>query len=236
MEGSDTDSTLGDLQSMVVGSPRFIAEFARYHELSQTRSFAPNFTIITADKDDPRFDEFYLKGNELRLFMALFLTDMPSYMSLGYEQRDSHPTPAPNEHYTKLYVFQLDEGPKATHSPYIWGKNGELFHNLEQIKIIADQLMPSIIHQKIEWLIPPSIQNQHKVISWKIKGETNYVFLANLDIEQHITAIELKGISNGTELINIFSTFASPLQNITQSNGGFIVNSMLAGECKIFKL
>jgi hypothetical protein len=63
---------LGDLQSMVVGSARFIAEFARYHELAQTRSFAPNFTIMTADKDDPRFDEFYLKGNELRLFLAFF--------------------------------------------------------------------------------------------------------------------------------------------------------------------
>jgi hypothetical protein len=36
-------------------------------------------------------------------------------MSLGYEQRDPHPVPAPNENYTKLYVFQLDEGPKATH-------------------------------------------------------------------------------------------------------------------------
>ena len=236
LEGSDTDSTLGDLQSMVVGSPRFIAEFARYHELAQTRSFAPNFTIMTADKDDPRFDEFYLKGNELRLFMALFLTDMPSYMSLGYEQRDPHPVPAPNENYTKLYVFQLDEGPKATHGPYIWGKNGTLFHNLEQIKVIADQLMPKIIHQKIHWLISPSAENQHKVIAWKIEGLGNYVFLANLDIEQNITAIELKGALIGTELKNIFSTFASPLQNVTQSNGVFIVNNLLAGECKIFEL
>jgi hypothetical protein len=85
-------------------------------------------------------------------------------------------------------------------------------------------------------LISPSVENQHKVIAWKIEGDTDYVFLANLDIEQDITAIELKGALNGTELKNIFSTFASPLQNIMQSNDVFIVNSLLAGECKIFKL
>ena len=96
--------------------------------------------------------------------------------------------------------------------------------------------MPKIIHQKIHWLISPSAENQHKVIAWKIEGLGNYVFLANLDIEQDITAIELKGALIGTELKNIFSTFASPLQNVTQSNGVFIVNSLLAGECKIFEL
>lgn len=45
LENSDADSTLGDLQSMVVGSERFIAEFSRYHHLLTTRKFAPNFTI-----------------------------------------------------------------------------------------------------------------------------------------------------------------------------------------------
>lgn len=236
LEGSDTDSTLGDLQSMVVGTPRFIHEFARYHHLAQTRSFAPNFTIITADKDDPRFDEFYLKGNELRLFMAFFLTDMPSYMSLGFEQRDAHPVPAPNEHYTKLYVFQLDQGPKSTHGPYIWGKNAALFSNLEKIKTVADQLYPSLLHKKIDWIIAPAVENEHKVIAWQIAGETDYIFLVNLDIEQNSEAIELKAGLEGTELVNIFSTFVNPLQPIRQSNGKFCVNSLLAGECKIFML
>lgn len=50
---------------------------------------------------------FYLNGNELRHFVALFLTDMPSYMGLGFECRDVHPKPVANEFYTKLFVFQM---------------------------------------------------------------------------------------------------------------------------------
>lgn len=78
---SEADTTLGDLQSMIVGSERFVSEFARYHHIATTTSVVPNFTIMTADKDDPRFDEFYLAGNEVRFFCALFLTDLPSYMA-----------------------------------------------------------------------------------------------------------------------------------------------------------
>ena len=54
-----------------------------YRDLLETRRVAPSFTVITGDKDDPRFDAFYREGSVLRLFMALFLTDMPSYMALG---------------------------------------------------------------------------------------------------------------------------------------------------------
>ncbi|MEM6700548.1 MAG: hypothetical protein AAF599_19240, partial [Bacteroidota bacterium] len=159
---SDADSTLGDLQSMVVGSQRFLSEFSRYRQILRTSSLAPNFTIMTADKDDPRFDEFYLRGNEIRLFCGLFLTDMPSYFGLGFELRDPHPEPAPNEYYTKLYVFQEKEGAKATRHPYVWGENGELFHHLSRIRKIAEGILPSIFGQAIKWLVPPDENSKRK--------------------------------------------------------------------------
>ncbi|HMP12896.1 MAG TPA: hypothetical protein PKD70_03380 [Saprospiraceae bacterium] len=66
--------------------------FRPYLDTLQTRTVAPAFTMMTGDKDDPRFDHFYLKGNEARFFIGLFLTDMPSYMALGFECRDPHRT------------------------------------------------------------------------------------------------------------------------------------------------
>ena len=54
----------------------------------------------------PRFDQFYLTGNEIVILSLCFSPDMPSYMALGFECRDPHPVPVANEYYTKLYVFQ----------------------------------------------------------------------------------------------------------------------------------
>ena len=231
LEDSDADTTLGDLQSMVVGTERFISEFARYHHLLTTRKFAPNFTIMTADKDDPRFDEFYLKGNEIRMFMGLFLTDMPSYMALGFEQRDPHPYPAPNEHYTKLYVFQLSKGDKATHGKYIWGQNGKLFSNLSVLKIISDKISRNIDNQAIEWLIKPDVTGKNKIISWTQKEKPQYIFVVNLDIENDIQTNELKNIEN----INLAKHYYSTTQNNNQEVN-FDTISLKKAECRIYEI
>ena len=231
LEGSDTDTTLGDLQSMVVGTERFISEFARYHDLLTTRKFAPNFTIMTADKDDPRFDEFYLKGNEIRMFIGLFLTNMPSYMALGFEQRDSHPNPAPNEHYTKLYVFQISEGDKATHGKYVWGQNGRLFSNLSILKTISDKISHHIDNQEIEWLIKPDIKGKNKIIAWKQQENSQYIFVVNMDIENNIETDDLKNIKN----IN----FAKPYYTTAKRNNeksNFEIIFLEKGECRIYEI
>jgi hypothetical protein len=180
---SDADSTLGDLQSMVVGSERFIENFAWYLQVLQAGKLAPNFTLMTGDKDDPRFDKFYVKGNEIRLFIGLFLSDMPSYMGLGFESRDTHLAPAPNEHYTKLYVFKITEGPKATKGQYIWGQNATLFNQLTQIRLLAEKIMPVIDDAQVEWLISPDNKQNHKLISWTQQERPKYILLANLDID-----------------------------------------------------
>jgi hypothetical protein len=231
LEGSDTDTTLGDLQSMVVGTERFISEFARYHNLLTTRKFAPNFTIMTADKDDPRFDEFYLKGNEIRMFIGLFLTDMPSYMALGFEQRDVHINPAPNENYTKLYVFQLSEGDKATHSNYQWGQNGGLFSNLSTLKNISDEISQTIDNQEIEWLIEPDLKGQNKIIAWTQRENSQYIFVVNLDIDNDVDSNELKNLKK----INQAKPYYTTVQNM-EEDVNFDTNVLLEGECRIYKI
>ena len=234
LEGSDTDSTLGDLQSMVVGTERFIQEFTRYHLLSTTRKFAPNFTIMTADKDDPRFDNFYLKGNEIRMFISLFLTDMPSYMGLGFEQRDPHPIPAPNEHYTKLYVFQLSEGEKATRGNYQWGQNGELFKNISILKSISDKVGQSIENQPIEWLIEPDYNGQNKVIAWTQRGNPDYIFVVNFDVDNAISEDNLNHINS----LKSSHLYFSNHHNRAWENNEMIVlpiDYLEKGECRIYK-
>lgn len=183
LEASFADSTLGDLQSEPVGTDKFIQDFAQYRQWLETRSFAPNFTILTGDKDDPRFDQFYLTGNEIRYFIALFLTDMPSYMAMGFECRDAHPVPATNEHYTKLYVFHLDDGPKGTVGPYQWGRNRRLHDNLVRQKVLSEQISPPIQDAKTTWLLPPDPTGKNKVIAWTQAGEPQFVFVANLNTE-----------------------------------------------------
>lgn len=232
LEGSDTDTTLGDLQSMVVGTERFVAEFARYHQLLTTRKFAPNFTIMTADKDDPRFDSFYLKGNEIRMFIGLFLTDMPSYMALGFEQRDPHSSAAPNESYTKLYVFQLSEGEKATHGKYQWGQNGALFKNLCILKSISDKIGKAIENQVIQWLIEPDLAGQNKVIAWTQKNSPQYIFIVNLHSEDAILDTTLNKLDS-TQL------YYSNQHNLAWENQQLIVlpiDYLQKGECRIYKI
>ncbi|MEI6408576.1 MAG: hypothetical protein WCR52_04300 [Bacteroidota bacterium] len=189
LEASFADSTLGDLQSEPLGTQKFVQDFAQYRAWLEAGHCAPNFTIMTADKDDPRFDAFYLKGNELRYFIALFLTDMPSYMGLGFECRDPHPVPAPNEHYTKLYVFQVKEGPKMTNGPFHWGANTTLYARLSRQKQLAQAIMPQIENAPIRWLIAPDPSGQQKVIAWTQRENPTYIFIANLDTENSISNI-----------------------------------------------
>ncbi|MCC7245153.1 MAG: hypothetical protein IT269_05715, partial [Saprospiraceae bacterium] len=184
LEASLADSTLGDLQSEPVGTEKFARDFAQYRHWLDTRKFAPNFTIMTADKDDPRFDSFYLTGNEIRYFIALFLTDMPSYMGLGFESRDPHPTPAPNEHYTKLYVFQLSDGPKGTRGPYQWGNNVELYERLVRQKLFSNTIHDQIAEADIQWLLPPDPTGERRIFAWTQARNPQYIFAANLDTEK----------------------------------------------------
>jgi small nuclear ribonucleoprotein (snRNP)-like protein len=232
LEASDADSTLGDLQSMIVGSKRFLTEFERYLQILHTRQVAPNFTLMTGDKDDPRFDEFYLKGNEIRQFIALFLTEMPSYMGLGFEQRDPHFTPAPNEHYTKLYVFHLDKGEKATKGNYVWGENKPLFERLNALKIYAESIKYDIQNGDCQWLIKPS--NKNKVVVWKCN---EFLFVANLDIDNSFESLSLppQYLEGFSWLKCDFSTVGL-VEDVEKAKGKFSIKNLAEGEGRVFKM
>jgi hypothetical protein len=210
LEASDADTTLGDLQSTNVGSPAFIQRLRHYHDLAVTRSFAPTLAVITGDKDDPRFDEFYRQGNVVRLFIALFLTDMPSYVALGFATRDVHLRPAPNEHYTKLYVFQEAVGPKATHGPYVWGKNGALFHDVTRLRLYAEGILQEIEGRPTHWLIAPDPAREGRHLAWtQGDGPAAYVFVANTDTEngiENVNVPRIPGLEDEAFLAFEFST------------------------------
>lgn len=182
LEAIEADSTLGDLQSLVVGSKEFTHRFAAYYTYLKTRRFAPNFTVMTADKDDPRFDAFYRTGNLFRYFTALFLTDMPSYVGLGFEVRNLHEERGANEEYTKLYVFQIGDDrqtDKVTHGPFVWGQNADQFMAITRIRQFAEGIWPEIVGKETRWLIGPDAAKNYLV--WTHAEPTGYLFAASMN-------------------------------------------------------
>ena len=239
---SEAEATLGDLQSMVVGSEAFMQNLNRYLQIRQAYSISPSLTMMTADKDDPRFDEFYLHGNAVRFFLGLFVTDMPSYMGLGFTCRDLHIFPAPNEHYTKLYVFEIKEGPKATHGPYRWGVNSQLFAELNRIRIFADQIMADIKDKSTYWLLPPDPTAGSKVIAWTQANDPSLIFVCNLDSEYSRTNIK---VPYPTQLLgdSVFSLDFSTMeqnsfqgQQLSCNRYWMQIPQIEAGECQCYSI
>ncbi len=242
LELSAADVTLGDLQSMVIGSGTFMQNFSRYLDIHQTRQLSPCFTMMTADKDDPRFDKFYLEGNSTRFFVGTFIGDMPSYMGLGFECRDKHPTPAPNEHYTKLYVFQIEEGPKATQGPYIWGKNSILYQEINRIKHLAEGIANDFQGLTSLWLLTPDPTAGSPVIAWTQAAYPKWLFIAHLGTETILANVKvplqlLSGKINSAKLV--FSTRednAHLLQDLARSQHWLAVPTLYPGEGLCYQL
>ncbi len=176
LEACGSEVTLGDLQSLRVDDPEFFRRFRLYRDIMDTRRVTPSFTVMTADKDDPRFDDYYLRGNEARYFTALFLVDMPSYTALNFECRDPHFQRAPNEHYTKLYVFHESDGPKATAGPFRFGENGYLFYHVMRIRLFAEELLPSLAGERVTMLLPPDGTGGTAYVAWRVGM---YLFVVN---------------------------------------------------------
>ncbi len=234
LEASKADTTLGDLQSMVVGSAEFMGNFHRYLSIAREHAVTPNFTIMTGDKDDPRFDLFYRHGNAARLFIGLFLPVLPSYQGLGFEQRDLHLEPAPNEHYTKLYVFHLDEGPKATSGPYQWGQNGELFDQLSRIRELGEQIYANIDGTATNWLQAPDPSGKDLLIAWTQEA---YLFVVNLAEEPSVNPRSLAVPKGTQQALGIFSSQTPDFQeNILTHHGEIVLMDLQPGECRCYEL
>jgi hypothetical protein len=242
LEACDAEVTLGDLQSVPVPSDEFIQRFRWYRDIAEYRPLTPSFTIMTGDKDDPRFDSFYLSGNELRLFMGLFLTDMPSYMALGFESRDIHNSPAPNEHYTKLYVFQETDGPKATTGPYRFGRNGNLFYHLTRIRLFAEEILPEIEAESCRWLVPPDATAEQKFFAWTQASRPRYVFVGNAHTDAVVENFDIplgSQLGPDTRLTPAFSTVLglSAWELAAPNNGrSFKIRRLEPGEGRAYRL
>ena len=230
LEASGADTTLGNLQSEPIGTPAFIQELSQYAKWLNTRKFAPNFTLMTADKDDPRFDKFYLKGNETRYFLGLFIADFPSYMGMGFECRDPHPQAAPNEHYSKLYVFHMSEGPNATKGPYVWGENQNLYRSILRQQVLADTILPIIQHEKTDWLIPPDERGEKFLIVWTQQYDPKYVFAANLNQENTLLDLPFQFPEGNWQLI--FSSREDRVEAEVPENEKW---SLAPGECLVWE-
>lgn len=244
LDASLADATVGDLQSSVVGSPEFLRRFRRYLDDLETRACAPAFCVITADKDDPRFDEFYRAGNELRSFTSLFVTDMPSYTALGYEVRDVHAEPVENERYTKLFVFR-EEGDsnvypsKARHgAEFIWGQNEDLFAGLTALRAFADEALPTIGNRATRWLIPPDATAARGTAAWTQRGTPRFVFVANYDLESDSGFFGLPGLPPGPLRLGFSTAGSVPAVDRTIEHNGFFhrIDNVAPGEGRAYRL
>ena len=237
LEAAEAETTLGDLQSTVLGTAEFLRRFRAYDDLRATRQCVPAFTLMTADKDDPRFDSFYRTGSEARLFIGLFLSDTPSYMGLGFEVRDVHIEPAPNEHYTKLYVFHETSGPKAVQGPYQWGRNGALFGNLTRLHLFAESIWNSVAAQPTRWLIAPDALGENPIIAWTQRDNPAYVFVVNTHAERIFDRVVIPGFGHAA-LRCVFSTHAAEPDNQPVAYNGkqHILAQLAAGEGRVYRV
>lgn len=243
LEASLADATLGDLQSTVVGDPEFLRRFRRYLDDLATRTTAPAFTVMTADKDDPRFDDFYRAGNEVRMFTAVFLPDMPSYTGLGFEIRDVHDRPVENERYTKLFVFR-EEGDSNVYpskarfgDEFIWGENRPLFERLTKLRIAAEEILPEIAGATTRWLIPPDATTLRGTAAWTQQGSPRYVFVVNYDLDAHSGYFGVPALGPGLVLVPVFTTTDRPLdeQPVTHNGHFHRIEDLAPGEGRIYR-
>ncbi len=176
LDASQAEVALGNLQNFAPHEPEFHALLHEYSVLSQKHAFAPAFTLFTADKDDPRFDANFAGGNVARYFFAVFCPAFPVYSALGFQTRLPHPTPAPNEHYSKLYVFHYDEGPKATHGPYVFEDNVQLWEACRRMDGFRQNMPAGFSESDLTWVLPPDPTGERQVVAWRSGG---YRFVVN---------------------------------------------------------
>jgi hypothetical protein len=239
LEVCRAEVALGDLQSTRLGMPEFLQRLRHYIDLRDTRGCAPCFTVMTSDKDDPRFDHFYWDGNEARFFISLFLADMPSYVALGFELRDAHPAPVENEWYTKLYVFHEEQGPKATQGPYRWGKNTALLAEITRQRLYAESVWKEIEGKATRWLIAPDATGANPILAWTQAGDARLVFVVNTTGSQAVGRFLLPGSGLKGKLSLEFSTPGDQTETgdrLYAAPGGWWMDGLAAGEGRSYRI
>lgn len=240
LELSNADSVIGSLNKTKVGTPLFLKNLRRFIDILQNCTFAPNLTLMTADDDEHSCDEYYLQGNAIRFFLALFVTDMPSYMSLGFESREKHVQPVGNEYYTKYYTFQLKTGKNATQGEYRWGKNVQLFNLLNRIKLAGEKIFAEIKNTSVSWLLLPEPNSVNKVLIWTQREDPKYIFVVNLDVNNKANRERIPAsiFSPKTSLELVFTTAndTESVDILISSGSGFSIENLQSEECRVYKI
>ena len=198
---------------------------------------------MTADKDDPRFDQLYASGNVARLFIALLVPDFPSYMALGFEIRDLHDRPAPSEHYSKHYVFQVWTGIAATSGPYVFGSNVDLLATVERIRRLAEGLRDDLATATTVWARPPDATGQDRTLAWVIDAgrSRRHLCVANLDADRPTMAfgVPCRPLTDPPPCwLPVFSTADSTggdARSLRSNGHQWIVDPLEPGECQVYR-
>jgi hypothetical protein len=74
-------------------------------------------------------------------------------------------------------------GPRGTQGPYVWGKNGALFHCLTRLRLYADPVLPQLRGRRTRWLIAPDPTGEAKHMAWTQETGPQWAFVANTDTE-----------------------------------------------------
>ncbi|NJC26460.1 alpha-amylase family protein [Neolewinella antarctica] len=223
---SAAEVTLGNLQSTVPNSPEFWQMTRQYLKVANDRAVIPAWTVITGDKDDPRFDHFHHFGELERVFTGLFLGLMPMYFSLGFEQRDRHFSRATNEEYTKLYVFQEERGDKSVSGPYRWGTNLELFAGLTRLHQFAAGTLAHLGATRI-------LRTGPDVLAWirpASDGEGAYLFVVAFgeEVLADFTLTVWQDLAKGDLL---FCTQDSRYHDLDVKDGAVSIKELMGGRC-----
>ncbi|MBC6993726.1 hypothetical protein QWY85_13870 [Neolewinella lacunae] len=234
LERSEAEVTLGNLQSTVPGGAEFWEMTDHYLRIAGSRSVTPAWTVITGDKDDPRFDLFHHHGERARFFTGLFLGWLPLYYSLGFEQRDRHFTRARNEVYSKLYVFQEKRGDKAVSGPFEWGDNLDLFLDLSDLHRFAAATLPDLGPSAVWGAAAGATEvATSKVLAWQrpsASGQGTYLFVVSFD-PAPLPTFSLPLPSPAANLKLLFATDGTAPGPVEASANQLAVEALEGGRC-----
>jgi hypothetical protein len=236
LEAIGADVALGDLQSTQVGDREFTARFRKYLDLAVTHRVLPSFTVLTADKDDPRFDYFFHHGNLLRYFVSLFLPDLPSYNALGFETRHQHLQRGRNEAYTKLFVYQItdpNQPNKVTTGPYEWGTNAEQFEQVTRLRLLSETLLPELEGASTQWLLYPDPTLGTRYIAWRCNA---LLFVANLDTQSITRHVTVRRYPSQAGLELLYDSSESTQEQVGLNNMFFSLLPLPPGGCRIYRI
>ncbi len=192
--------------------------------------FAPCICVFTNDADKKEHNIFYQSplANEVRMFCAYFL-DLPSYMGMGYELRES--LPDKQEKYTFNYIKQMKK-------PYQWGDNEEFLSSVFEMREIYEKIKNKIKQPKLRLCKTDSLS-----LAWVYLDEQNnakYLFCFNLDNNKDEISITIdKKLCINKKVVGMYSNIYEDIDQFNSeitASGKLVLKNFAIGSCLILYL